>query len=65
MFARNIGAAAPSVTDIGNTPFHLISFNKRQTKPMFSDNSRVYYKPGSTSTTPGTVVNRRHIGLKT
>ena len=65
MFGRNIGAAAPSVSDIGKTPFRLISFNTRQTQPMFSDNSRVYYKPGSTSTVPGTVVNRRHIGKKT
>jgi len=65
MFGRNIGAAPPSSTDIGKTPFRLISLNGRQTQPLFTDNARVYYEPGTLSTMPGTVVNRRHIGKKT
>jgi len=66
MFTRNIGAAVPSSTSTGNTPFRLISLSERQTQPMFSDNARVYYTPGTLSgTTVGTVTNRRRIGMRT
>ena len=65
MFARNIGAAAPSSTDFGKTPFQLISLSGRQTKPLFSNNAQVYYTPHSLGTMPGTVSNRRHIANRT